>query len=159
MKSLYIGMVSMLFSSLTFASEPNSIIWRDLVNTESTASSVFEKTNPDLDGKQVVIPGFVIVNNVANELGEGHSVEAGTLNPDLPVITVLSPQRDICFHTPPPPANQLIQLKMDPGVNVEDSKGKPVYLVGTLKVEKHLSGLFSTAYTLQVSETLPYPTQ
>ncbi|USD37494.1 DUF3299 domain-containing protein [Ferrimonas sp. SCSIO 43195] len=154
MKLIPLLLLTALLSGQALAA-PHSLLWADL-NANANASSVFERINPELNGQQVVIPGFVIENSVASHLGDDHHHQADS---DQPTITVLSPQPEICFHKPPPPANQLIQVKLLPGVKVKATEGKPVYLIGELQVEKHLSGLFSTAYTLVVSDTAEYPSQ
>ena len=143
--------------ALPTQAQPRSLLWPDLAGNNTDAQSVFDRINPALDGKQVVIPGFIIENSVAAALpGHGHD-HVDALASSAPTITVLSPQPEICLHKPPPPANQLIQVKLKPDVTLEAEQGKPVYLIGELQVDKHLSGLFSTAYTLWVSAVEPYP--
>jgi len=54
--------------------------------------------NPELDGKQVTIGGFVIPAPRAE---------------DGSAIAYLVPEPGMCSHVPPPPPNQMVRLRMD----------------------------------------------
>ncbi len=55
-------------------------------------------TNPELDGKQVEIKGYLLV---APDVDDGE------------IVAHLFPDRGVCMHLPPPAPNQLLRLKIE----------------------------------------------
>jgi hypothetical protein len=60
-----------------------------------------------------------------------------------------------CIHSPPPPPNQIIFIKADPAVQIDDI-WEAYWIEGVLSVETNESKLADTAYTLLMSKIDPY---
>lgn len=87
----------------------------------------------ELNGKQVHIGGYIVPLDF----------EATTIKEFL-----LVPFVGACIHVPPPPANQIIYVKAQKGIEVSGSF-EPVNVVGTLKAETAFTGLADAGYTLE----------
>ena len=74
--------------------------------------------NPDLDGRRISIPGYVIP-----VLGAENTASTG----------YLVPERGMCSHTPAPDPNQMIRYTLATDWTA-DSLYEPVELVGTLSI-------------------------
>ncbi|WP_422041208.1 DUF3299 domain-containing protein [Roseibium sp.] len=74
--------------------------------------------NPDLDGRRISIPGYVIP-----VLGAENAASTG----------YLVPERGMCSHTPAPDPNQMIRYTLATDWTA-DSLYEPVELVGTLSI-------------------------
>ena len=85
-----------------------------------------------LNGKRVKIGGYVVpLDFDATRVKE----------------FLLVPFVGACIHVPPPPANQIIYVKLDNGFEVK-SMFEPVYVTGKLATETSFTGLADTGYTL-----------
>ena len=74
---------------------------------------------PELDGKMVRIPGFVVpLDGVGQKVTE----------------FFLVPYFGACIHTPPPPSNQIILTRFEPGTELKNLFDA-VWIPGTPKVE------------------------
>jgi hypothetical protein len=96
--------------------------------------------NPELNGNKVRIPGFVI------------PIEQGDKGVDE---FLLVPYFGACIHTPPPPANQIIHVKLsDP----EPSMGamQAYWVWGELTSSKFSTELGDSAYLLKAAGLRPY---
>ncbi len=102
----------------------------------------------DLDGRDIRIPGYVL------------SLE---FDGDDVTEFLLVPYAGACIHTPPPPPNQIIHVKVDEGFASGDLF-TPVCVSGVLRVElsKQQVGLsdgeseFGVGYTLNASSIVLY---
>ncbi len=101
----------------------------------------YAPTVPELNGKQVKIPGFVVPLDYdgQTELSE----------------FLLVPYFGACIHSPPPPANQVVLAKSESTVIVEDIY-EPVWVIGTLETETVKSELAESGYTLQIKAIEAY---
>jgi hypothetical protein len=83
-------------------------------------------TNPELDGKQVRIPGYLL-----------------PLDYDGKKVTefLLVPWVGACIHTPAPPPNQIVYVILDEAFEVR-SQFEPVWVTGGLMIEDVLKDLF-----------------
>ena len=105
-------------------------------------------TNSELEGELIRMPGYVL----PLEFADGKVTEF-----------LLVPFVGACIHTPPPPPNQIIHVKVESGFQ---SKGmfEPVWVNGILKAEQtnpHLSFVdgsanIPVAYTLTAEQVQPY---
>ncbi len=86
----------------------------------------------DLDGKRVKIGGYVVPLDF----------EATTIKEFL-----LVPFVGACIHVPPPPANQIIYVKAESGLEVTGSFD-PVTVIGTMKTETAFTGLADAGYSI-----------
>ena len=97
-------------------------------------------TNGDMDGQAVRLPGFVVP---LEETREG-------LREFL-----LVPYFGACIHTPPPPANQIIHVRLDKplaGVRSMDA----VWVSGTLRRTRNESAMGHSGYAMQSVRVQPY---
>jgi uncharacterized protein len=69
---------------------------------------------------------------------------------------LLVPFVGACIHVPPPPANQIIYVKIDQGVDVQGTFD-PVWVTGTLKVAPTFTGLADAGYSLEAEKVEPRP--
>ena len=98
---------------------------------------------PALDKAAVKLPGYVVPLEEAQ----------GGLKEFL-----LVPYFGACIHSPPPPANQIVHVVADPpmkGVKTMDV----IWVSGTLRTEKHDSGMGVTAYRMDAAAVEPYVRQ
>ena len=86
----------------------------------------------EYNGKKVKIGGYVVPLDF----------EATTIKEFL-----LVPFVGACIHVPPPPANQIVYVKSEKGVEIA-GQFDPVWVTGTLKTEPAFTGLADTGYTL-----------
>ncbi len=87
----------------------------------------------ELNGVQAKLPGFVVPLELA---GDGKVKEF-----------LLVPYFGACIHYPPPPANQIVYVKLDKPIEIE-SPWDPVWAVGELKTESYESDLAAAGYTM-----------
>jgi hypothetical protein len=105
-------------------------------------------TREDYDGKTVRMPGYLLPLDVT----EGEVTEF-----------LLAPWVGACIHTPPPPPNQIVYVKLAKPWKVR-SQWEPVYVEGTMQsgdVTKDLYLVDGTAdihigYTLKAALTTPF---
>ncbi|HET6322533.1 MAG TPA: DUF3299 domain-containing protein [Hyphomicrobium sp.] len=90
------------------------------------------RTVAALDGKRVRIGGYVVPLDF----------EATTIKEFL-----LVPFVGACIHVPPPPANQIVYVKTDAGLEIT-GQFDPVWVTGTIKTEPAFTGLADTGYSL-----------
>lgn len=83
-------------------------------------------TNDELDGKHIRIPGFLL----PLEYSENKKV----------VEFLLVPWVGACIHTPPPPPNQIVHVKLDKGFEVE-SMYTAVRVSGNIAIENNSPAL------------------
>jgi uncharacterized protein len=96
-----------------------------------------------LNGKVVKIPGFVVpLEDFEEEAAE----------------FLLVPYFGACVHTPPPPPNQLVFVKMANKKKMKVGLWDAVWMYGTLKVEFVESVYGPASFTLEGLRTAPYGT-
>jgi uncharacterized protein len=93
-----------------------------------------------VDGKSARVPGFMIPLEDNQE-----SVSEFLLVP--------SPMA--CIHTPTPPANQIVHVKMAPGTKVKMSYG-PVWAQGRLRIMEVTHAYGKASYEMVGERTEPY---
>ncbi len=86
----------------------------------------------ELDGQRVRIGGYVVpLDFDATRVKE----------------FLLVPFVGACIHVPPPPANQIVYVKSETGIDVKGSFD-PVWVTGTLKATPAFTGLAETGYSI-----------
>ncbi len=95
---------------------------------------------PEMNGKMVRIPGFVVPVE-----GEDQQVYK----------FFLVPYFGACIHVPPPPSNQIIYARYEPGVKLE-SLYDAIWITGKLKTETFSHELASSGYSIEVFRIEPY---
>lgn len=96
----------------------------------------------ELDGELIKIPGYVVPFNFDPKLRHSEFL--------------FVPYMGACIHTPPPPPNQLIFVRADPAIQVEDIWA-PYWLEGTLSSEQNYHEVGDAAYALSLTSLEPYP--
>lgn len=86
----------------------------------------------ELNGKRVAIGGYIVPLDFEN-----------TTIKDF----LLVPFVGACIHVPPPPANQIIYVKSDKGIEIT-GQFDPVTVTGTLRTETAFTGLADAGYSL-----------
>lgn len=95
---------------------------------------------PEMDGKMVKIPGFVVPVQ-----GDGLMVTE----------FFLVPYFGACIHVPPPPSNQIIYVRFEPGTKVENLYDA-IWVTGKLQTETTTHELASSGYSLEAFVIEPY---
>lgn len=120
MKIILLVLIVVLSYSALAAS--NEINWETLKTLESDPKTKKLNIKPELKkvlGKEVIIKGFMMPLDY-----ESKEVKEFLFMPYIPS----------CMHVPPPPANQLILVKMKKGSKIKPSF-YPIALTGKLAVE------------------------
>ena len=103
---------------------------------------------PDLNGQQVRMPGYALpLEYYGTQITE----------------FLLVPWVGACIHTPPPPPNQIVYVKVNEGF---ENKGRftPVWVTGEMNVKAATKNLFlvdgssgiDVGYSLEASQVEPY---
>jgi hypothetical protein len=96
---------------------------------------------PELDGKRVRLPGFVVpLEAEAEAMGE----------------FLLVPYYGACIHVPPPPANQTVHVVTAKGGEYHGGLFDTVWVNGTLRVERLSSELGDAGYRIDAVLVEPY---
>lgn len=95
----------------------------------------------ELNGKRIRVPGYVVPFDFSADAEHTEFL--------------LVPYFGACLHTPPPPPNQIIFVKSNPAVKIENIED-PVWLEGTLTTGEFKSDLGDSAYELDLSKLEPY---
>ena len=95
----------------------------------------------DLDHKDVKISGFILPL---------------AFNGTKVTQFLLVPFVGACIHVPPPPANQIVYVKVEQGFDVQGTFD-PVWVTGTLKVTPTFTGLADAGYSLEAEKVEPRP--
>ena len=94
---------------------------------------------PELNGKSVRLGGYVVPLDF-----EATNVKEFLLVPFV----------GACIHVPPPPANQIVYVKVDKGFEISDTFA-PVTVTGTIKTDLAVTGLADAGYTMEASSVEP----
>jgi uncharacterized protein len=97
--------------------------------------------NPELEGKQVKIPGFIVPLDVAKD---------GTVSEFF-----LVPYFGACIHVPPPPPNQIVYVTASKGIAL-DSIYEAYWITGTMKMQNKSTRLGAAAYSLTADKVEVY---
>src|SRR5688572_26949432 len=97
--------------------------------------------NPELDGKLVKIPGFIVPLDVAKD---------GTVSEFF-----LVPYFGACIHVPPPPPNQIVYVTAPKGIAL-DSIYEAYWITGTMKMQNKSTRLGAAAYSLSADKVEIY---
>ena len=115
------------------------IDWRLLRGLDLTSG----QKNPELaaiDGQYIKVPGFIVpLDDDASSYSE--------------FLLVPSPQA--CIHVPPPPANQMIMVRMRGGKAPQRSWG-PVWILGRIHISANDSQYGKISYMLHGDSSEPY---
>jgi hypothetical protein len=108
-----------------------------------------QAVNTDLDGEAVRMPGFLLpLEYTGKKVTE----------------FLLVPWVGACIHTPPPPPNQIVHVKLAEGYETSGGPFAPVWVNGVMRTESSSPELslvdgsanIATGYALQASGVEPY---
>ncbi len=100
--------------------------------------------NPALNGKKIKLPGYI----TPLEVDEKHDVVKEFL---------LVPYFGACIHVPPPPLNQTILVKTQPGKEVSmGDMYSPIWVYGTLSTDFSHTDLADAGYQIKADKTAIY---
>jgi len=94
-----------------------------------------------LDGQNIKLPGYI----VPLDLDEDFRVNE----------FLLVPYFGACIHVPPPPPNQIIYVKAELGIKLEDMYD-PFWIEGTISAVAVSSELAKAGYSMHASKIYPY---
>ncbi|KAB0492751.1 DUF3299 domain-containing protein [Pseudomonas vancouverensis] len=97
-----------------------------------------------LDGQDIRLPGYIVPLEV-NE--EGRTTEF-----------LLVPYFGACIHVPPPPSNQIVHVKSEVGVKV-DELYQPYWVEGPLQVKASSSEIADAGYQMEADKIYMYELQ
>jgi hypothetical protein len=120
----------LLFAAPLWAGEPRELAWSEMAPVVKA-----------LHGQQVKLPGYIVPLN---------SSEEGRVTEFL-----LVPYYGACIHVPPPPPNQIVHVKTELGVLMENLY-QPFWIEGPLQVESISSDIAEAGYQMQASKVYPY---
>lgn len=95
------------------------------------------KTVPALNGKDIRLGGYPV------------PLESDAMGNST--LFFLVPYPGACIHVPPPPPNQLVLVRYPKGLKIDDIY-TPLWVSGTLKVEKVSNDLADAAYALDAAK-------
>ncbi|WP_434678870.1 DUF3299 domain-containing protein [Pseudomonas sp. R1-18] len=95
------------------------------------------RTVAAMDGKNIRLGGYPVPLETD---AKGHAT-----------LFFLVPYPGACIHVPPPPPNQLVLVRYPKGVKLDDIY-TPLWVVGTLKIEKVSNDLADAAYAMDASK-------
>jgi hypothetical protein len=131
---------AVVFALLAAPPEPPAVPWKMLrgLNYKTGDKSAELK---EIDGKIVRIPGFMV-----------------PLEDESEVITefLLVPYQGACVHTPPPPPNQIVEVKMEGGKKAKFDFWNPVWVRGKLEIQTVRSPYGDVSYKLTGMTIEPY---
>ncbi len=123
------------------------IAMREQITEERIAKTYL--ANEDLNGKSVRIPGYLL-----------------PLEFDGDKVTefFLVPYVGACIHTPPPPPNQIVHVKVEEAYTTDGGLYTPVWVNGLMKTEQSQSSLnlvdgssrIPSSYALEAISVEPY---
>jgi len=116
------------------------IDWRVLGGLDVRTGAMSEALR-QANGRAVRIPGFVVPLDDAQEEGAEF---------------LLVPYYGACIHTPPPPPNQLVLVRMAGDKAVRLGLFEPVYLEGTLAVRTVESAYGAAGFEVRGTRVTPF---
>ena len=122
------------------SADPVSIDWKTLGALDYVNGKVPANLQA-LNGKLVKIPGFIVPLEDYEEEGAEF---------------LLVPYFGACVHTPPPPPNQMVFVRMEGGKKLKFGWWDPVWMEGTLKIEHYDSPYGAVGFQLVGTTTSPY---
>ncbi len=120
--------------------EDTKVDWRTLRGLNYRTGEKSEALQK-VDGKRVKVPGFMVPLEDEDEMA---------------IEFLLVPYVGACIHTPPPPPNQIVYVKMDGDKKTKISFWDPVWVHGKLEVSSVKSPYGDVSYKLSSNLIEPY---
>jgi uncharacterized protein len=139
--------LAMIVASLAFAGtaaaqrgEAPVADWRLLAGLDYTNGGMSDALKA-MDGKRVRVPGYMVpLDDSARGVTE----------------FILVPYYGACIHTPPPPPNQMVYVKMNGDRRVEVNLWDPIWIEGELRVSEIDSPYGAIGHQLVGIRVSPY---
>ena len=96
---------------------------------------------PALDGQLIRLPGYIVPLEVSED---GRTTDF-----------LLVPYFGACIHVPPPPSNQIVHVKSEVGVKL-DELYQPYWIEGALQVKASTSELADAGYQMEADKIYIY---
>lgn len=122
------------------ADDPIPIDWRTLAALDLETGKAPPALQA-LDGKQVVIAAFIVP--LEDDMQQADEF-------------LLVPYFGACVHTPPPPPNQMVYVKMRGRKTVKIGWWDPVHFVGILRLKQVESPYGASYFEMEGLESKPY---
>lgn len=122
------------------ADDPVPIDWRILASLDLETGEAPAALRA-LDGKQVVIAAFIVP--LEDDMQQADEF-------------LLVPYFGACVHTPPPPPNQMVYVKMRGRKTVKIGWWDPVHFVGVLHLKQVESPYGASYFEMEGLESKPY---
>ncbi|WP_039968251.1 DUF3299 domain-containing protein [Pseudomonas chlororaphis] len=120
----------------------------DALAAESAPAAKQEMPNApvvqSLDGLSVRLPGYIVPLEVSEE---GRTTEF-----------LLVPYFGACIHVPPPPSNQIVHVKSEVGVKL-DELYQPYWIEGPMQVKASTSDIADAGYQMEAQKIYVYELQ
>lgn len=114
------------------SSEARRVDWK-LLRTLDIRTNTPAPELRSLESRPVAIPGFIVpLEDNADHISE----------------FLLVPYFGACVHTPPPPPNQMVYVRMKDSRRIQPGWGDPVWVHGELKIALQNSPFGKTGYQL-----------
>lgn len=114
--------------------------WRVLAGLDYQSGEMTEALKA-VDGKRVKVPGYMVpLDDSARGVAE----------------FILVPYYGACIHTPPPPPNQMVYVRMKGDRRVEVNLWEPIWIEGDLSVDEVDSPYGAVGHQLAGIELSPY---
>ena len=155
LRTALLGMVCLMVLAVSpaMATDFKELYWEDLAPEDFAIPEVpvvhdgsMTQAMPNapvitaLNGQQVKIPGFVVPL-------EG----SATMTTEF----LLVPYFGACIHVPPPPSNQIVHVKFEEGVPI-DNLYDAVWVSGTLSTDGWSGDIATVGYTLAGVSVTPF---
>ncbi|AKJ98137.1 MULTISPECIES: DUF3299 domain-containing protein [Pseudomonas] len=95
----------------------------------------------ELDGQRIRLPGYIVPLEVSEE---GRTTDF-----------LLVPYFGACIHVPPPPSNQIVHVKSEVGVKL-DELYQPYWVEGPMQVKPSTSELADAGYQMEAEKIYVY---
>ncbi|MCG6576306.1 DUF3299 domain-containing protein [Pseudomonas sp. AF32] len=117
----------------------------DALSAESAPAAKQDLPNApvvkELDGQQIRLPGYIVPLEVSEE---GRTTDF-----------LLVPYFGACIHVPPPPSNQIVHVKSEVGVKL-DELYQPYWVEGPMQVKPSTSELADAGYQMEAEKIYVY---
>ena len=120
--------------------DPTEVDWQLLASLDYRTGEMSAELESFV-GREVKVPGYMVpLEDWAGEVSE----------------FLLVPYVGACVHTPPPPPNQLVYVRMEDDERVQVSFWNPVWIHGTLTVEETTNLYASVSFKMAGTSVAPY---
>ena len=154
-------LVFLWLPALTSAEQTKEIDWLELMPAEDLyLLENMPEVEHEGDGP-AALPDEIMTGRVVPEMGGTSGRIPGFVVPlkttqDMRILEFfLVPYYGACIHVPPPPPNQIIHVKYKKGFKLE-ALYDPVWIEGTLEIERTENGIASSSYSIIAADVTPY---